>query len=123
MNDLWSYNSVTMKWEEIQTTGDRPSHRSNCSMNYDPVSNQIVIFGGGGPNKQRFNSINVLDWNTKKWIEINPKENEAAPWERTYHIAELKFPYLAVFGGEGVTDLDDLWVFNFKTLGWTEVKF
>ncbi len=35
----------------------------------------------------------------------------------------MKFPYLAVFGGEGVTDLDDLWIFNFKTLGWTEVKF
>lgn len=28
-----------------------------------------------------------------------------------------------MFGGEGVSDMDDLWVFNFKTLGWTEVKF
>jgi hypothetical protein len=27
-----------------------------------------------------------------------------------------------VFGGEGVTDLDDLWVFNFETLRWTEVR-
>jgi hypothetical protein len=68
MNDLWSYNSATLKWEEIQTTGDKPTHRSNCSMNYDPLNNQIVIFGGGGPNKQRFNSINILDWSTKKWI-------------------------------------------------------
>lgn len=68
MNDVWTYNALNKKWEEIVTTGDRPSHRSNCSMNYDAVNEQIVIFGGGGPNKQRFNSINVLDWKTKKWV-------------------------------------------------------
>jgi hypothetical protein len=64
-----------MKWQEVTTTGDKPAQRSNCSMNYDPVNNNIVIFGGGGPNKQRFNAVSVLDWNTKKWIEILPKEN------------------------------------------------
>lgn len=32
------------------------------------------------------------------------------------------FPYLIVFGGEGVADMDDLWIFNFNTLGWSEVK-
>lgn len=48
-------------------------------------------------------------------------ENEPAPWERTYHSAEFLFPYLVVFGGEGVADLDDLWVFNFLTLSWKEV--
>ena len=42
-------------------------------MNYDQDNNQIVIFGGGGSNKQRFNSINILNWETKEWIEINPK--------------------------------------------------
>jgi hypothetical protein len=75
MHDLWTYNSTTMKWHEVHTTGDKPAQRSNCSMNYDPVNNNIVIFGGGGPNKQRFNAVNVLDWNTKNWIEILPKEN------------------------------------------------
>lgn len=44
-------------------------------MNYDKENNQIIIFGGGGTNKQRFNSINVLELGTNKWIEIVPKEN------------------------------------------------
>ena len=113
MNDLWSYDATTMKWTEVITTGLRPTQRSNCSMNYDQDSDRIVIFGGGGPNKQRFNTVNILDWKTKIWSEINPKENEEGPWERTYHIAELKYPYLMIFGGEGVTDMDDLWIFNF----------
>ena len=81
------------------------------------------MFGGGGPNKQRFNEVSILDWNTKQWREIIPKENEAAPWERTYHVAELVYPYLIVFGGEGLSDMDDLWLFNFNTNDWREVKF
>ena len=48
-------------------------------------------------------------------------EDESAPWERTYHAAELIYPYLVVYGGEGVADLDDLWVFNFLTLSWKEI--
>ena len=73
MNDLWAFNSVTMKWREIETKGDVPAQRSNCSMNYDKENNQIVIFGGGGSNKQRFNSISILNWASKEWIEIAPK--------------------------------------------------
>jgi hypothetical protein len=73
----------------------------------------------------------MLDWKTKKWTIMVP-DNEAAPRERSYHTAELKFPYLLVFGGEGegdgegdsgdMQDLADLWVFKFFNLGWTEVK-
>lgn len=121
MNDVWAFNTITMEWVEIETTGDVPSNRSNCTMSYDPDNHRIVLFGGGSANKKRFNSINILNWNTKEWIEIAPKANESAPWERTYHTAELFYPYLAVFGGEGVTDLDDLWVFNFLTLSWMEI--
>lgn len=123
MNDVWSFNTITMEWTEVETTGDVPSHRSNCSMNYDRDNHRIVVFGGGGLNKRRFNTINILDWKTKEWFEIHPKPNEPAPWERTYHTAELYYPYLVVFGGEGVGDLDDLWIFNFMTLSWTEVPF
>ena len=75
MNDLWVYHAIDRTWSEVATTGARPSHRSNCSMNYDVKTNQVVVFGGGGPNKQRFNTVNVLDWNTKEWKELNAREN------------------------------------------------
>lgn len=35
MNDIWTYNTVSMTWSEVKTSGDVPSSRSNCSMNYD----------------------------------------------------------------------------------------
>lgn len=123
MNDVWTFNTITMEWNEVPTTGDIPSYRSNCTMHYDADNQRLILFGGGGANKQRFNTINILNWITKEWIEISPKTNEPAPWARTYHTAELFYPYLAIFGGEGISDLDDLWVFNFLTMGWTEIPF
>ena len=29
-------------------------------MHYDQDNDQLILFGGGGPNKQRFNTINLL---------------------------------------------------------------
>jgi hypothetical protein len=34
-------------------------------MNYDKDNNRIIIFGGGGANKKRYNSINILNWANK----------------------------------------------------------
>jgi hypothetical protein len=31
------------------------------------------MFGGGGANKTRFNTIHMLDWSTKFWTEISIK--------------------------------------------------
>jgi hypothetical protein len=35
MNDLWAFNTITMAWSEVETTGHAPSHRSNGTINYD----------------------------------------------------------------------------------------
>jgi len=44
------------------------------------------------------------------------------PEERKYHIAELIYPHMLVFGGESSTDLDDLWLYNMITMSWTEMR-
>lgn len=121
MNDLWSFNSSTSKWTKVITTGDLPENRSNCTINYDPKRSRVIVFGGGGPNKKRFNTLHVLDWNTKVWSELKPAETSKVPIERTYHTAEFVKGYLVVFGGEGHWDIDDLWVFDFELEQWTEV--
>jgi hypothetical protein len=122
MNDLWVYSLESMKWRQVATYGDLPERRSNSTLSYDPLNNQLLLFGGGGHNKQRFNAVSTLDLVTMNWLEILPFETEAAPWERTYHVAEFKYPYLVVFGGESVDDLDDLWVYDVRSLAWKEAK-
>ena len=73
MNDVWIYHTANMQWTEIKTFGAVPSQRSNSSFHYDSKNNRIIMFGGGGSNKTRFNTIHLLDWNTKIWTEIAPK--------------------------------------------------
>ena len=81
-------------------------------MHYLPQTHSVILFGGGGPNKKRFNTVYSLDVATKTWRELIPPVDEITPWERTYHSSEMMYPYLVLFGGEGIADLDDLWVFN-----------
>ena len=99
MNDLWRYDLQQQQWTEVETYGDVPEKRSNSTLNYDSVNHQLLLFGGGSPAKQRHNSVHTLDLVTHNWVEITPCQNESAPWERTYHVAEFKYPFLVVFGG------------------------
>ena len=87
MNDIWVYTLSDMKWKEVVTCGDIPQQRSNSTLSYDLYNDQLLLFGGGGANKQRFNSVSILDLNSLNWLEIPPTESEASPWERTYHAA------------------------------------
>lgn len=70
MNDLWTFNTLTMEWTEVKTSGQVPNQRSNCSLNYDSVNNRLILFGGGGENKRRYNEINFLNWETKEWTRL-----------------------------------------------------
>ena len=110
-----------MVWQECKTTGQTPSPRSNCTLHFDAPRNRLLLFGGGGPNKLRYNDVSVLDWESKEWKTLDSPQGEPAPWERTYHSAELLYPYLMVFGGEGIADLDDLWAFHLEKQQWTEL--
>lgn len=75
MNDLWQYSLTDLKWKELITNGDKPERRSNGTLSYDQNNHQLLLFGGGGPSKQRFNTISTLDLHTLCWVELLPFEN------------------------------------------------
>jgi hypothetical protein len=68
MNDLWRYSLSDKLWQQINTYGDIPPCRSNSTLCYDSVNKQLLLFGGGGPNKQRFNTVSTLDLKTLHWF-------------------------------------------------------
>lgn len=86
------------------------------------------MYGGKLPDKKSCNSVWVLDWHTKEWLRLpcskhaTSADSVVVPEERKYHVAELLHPYMVVFGGESTTDLDDLWLHNFATMTWQEVR-
>ena len=75
MNDIWTFNTSTMVWKNVQTGGQVPSLRSNCTAHYDEHSDSVLVFGGGGNNKKRFNTVSILNWSTKIWTEVEPDTN------------------------------------------------
>ena len=79
--------------------------------------------GGGTINKEKLNSVYELDLETYVWRKMPFIDNEAVPWQRSYHCAEVIGKYLVVFGGEFFHDFDDLWLYNMETYHWTEVEF
>ena len=79
-NDLWSFDTVSMRWSEVATTGKVPAIRSNATLHFHAEGNQLILFGGGGPNKSRYNDVCLLDWETKHWTRVFSPEGENSPW-------------------------------------------
>jgi len=52
-NDTWTYNGTT--WAE-QSPGVSPPARSSASMDFDPTTDQIVLFGGAIVNQPTFSA-------------------------------------------------------------------
>ena len=44
-NDLWSW-TVPAGWQRLDTSGPSPRPRESAAMAFDPVRNQLVVFGG-----------------------------------------------------------------------------
>lgn len=70
LNDLWQFDTCLSIWSRVKTTGDIPIGRSNYTMHYNQIKNQIVMFGGGSEGKARFNDICILNWNSKNWKRL-----------------------------------------------------
>jgi N-acetylneuraminic acid mutarotase len=125
LDDLWEFDLQAYQWRRVNAVGEVPEKRSNYSIHSDSQIDQVVLFGGGALNKLRFNTVSVLDLKRMAWRTIAPDPAEDAPWERTYHSAEFSYPYLVVYGGEGVSniDLEDCWAFNIQTSAWRKLEF
>ena len=91
-------------------------------MNLNNDKSKMIIMGGGTVNKEKINNTYELDLKSYVWKKMEYFENEALPWQRSYHCAEVIGKYLAVFGGEFFHDFDDLWLYNMETCHWTEVQ-
>lgn len=61
LNDLWKFDLVKSTWEPLNTTGDCPEPRSNYTIHFDKVNNQVIMFGGGATNKIRYNTLYLLN--------------------------------------------------------------
>ena len=120
-NDTWVLNASSNTWTN-RTPFPSPSPGEGACMDYDPVSNQVVLFGGGkGPS---YESDETWTYNVTYNIWTN-RTSTIAPQGRWY--SEMVYDNVdrifVLFGG----DVDyrcagDTWIFNTSQYYWTQMK-
>jgi hypothetical protein len=121
-NETWIWDGVRKTWRELQDLSSAPSHRKAAAMAYDPVSKNVLLFGGEG-------SSGVLGdtwlWNglDAKWEEVGGLSD--APSARGGAQIAYDGEQLVLFGGytgsgSSKTPLGDTWLWN--GTAWTEVQ-
>ncbi|MHC4914817.1 MAG: Kelch repeat-containing protein [Planctomycetota bacterium] len=78
----WTYDPVANSWQQLQL-GTQPPQRANSQLAYDPVSRQVVLFGGDGLS-ELYADTWVFDgkaWTEKKApVSPSPRAGHALVW-------------------------------------------
>jgi len=107
LNDTWIWNGDTAKWASHPATS--PTVRSGAGMVYDPVHQNIVLFGGDGGYDGYLNDTWL--WNGSNWTRVTPTTSPSAratvqmAWDGTQ---------VVLFGGENKStgSLNDTWLWD-----------
>ena len=73
-NDTWTFDVQARLWLQVVITSPTaPSPRQSSSMVYDPISGNIVLFGGGGSTDNinfttTYDDLWVFNGNTNAWL-------------------------------------------------------
>ncbi|KAJ7789566.1 galactose oxidase [Mycena olivaceomarginata] len=113
LNDVWTLdvtNVAKMRWEELQTTGRKPSHRGYHTAN---LIGNVMIVVGGSDGKDCFNDIWCLNLDTLRWTKLLVD----TPHRRLSHTSTQVGSYLFIIGGhDGTRYRSDLLLFNLVSL-------
>ncbi len=102
-NDTWAYDPAANSWTELNPSGTLPPVRGGQAMAYDPLTQQLIMFGGfdqPGTGLVRFNDTWAYDLAANTWTELKP--SGSLPPARALH-AMAYDPVtrrMIMFGGE-----------------------
>jgi Galactose oxidase, central domain len=111
-SDTWSWNGRT--WSPLSRTVSPGIGLISASMAYDPMSRQLLLFGGGGGYRVGDQSDTCV-WSHGEWILLSPSANPgpSADSAMAYDPAARAIVF---FGG---STLDSTWSWNGAT--WSEL--
>jgi N-acetylneuraminic acid mutarotase len=106
LNDLWSYDPTTGRWEELATTdGPRPPVRSMLRAVW--AGDRLLILGGYFGGVDYLGDVWAYDPETDGWEEMDASVSFPTP--RAAPSAVWDGERVLVFGGSGGTPTSELW--------------
>jgi N-acetylneuraminic acid mutarotase len=72
LDDLWSFDPAELKWTKPEPPATRPKGRLSATLQYDPGSDSLILFGGlggFGEGSPAVRDLWVYDIKANKWTE------------------------------------------------------
>ncbi|CAK9881241.1 unnamed protein product [Sphagnum jensenii] len=118
MNDLNILDLETLTWKAVDTSGTRPSPRS------DHVAaahgDRYLFLFGGGSHSSCYNDLYVLDLDSMEWSQA--QTGGTVPSPRAGHAgATIGNSLYIIGGGDNKSGISDTLVLNMDTLVWSVV--
>jgi TIR domain/Galactose oxidase, central domain len=132
--EVWAYDPAANTWTEIKPTGDTPPPaRSDFAMNYDPETQQLIVFGGTSyPSTMASDgdwvnyptaSTWAFDTVSHTWKELKPLGTWPPARLEGATAYDPVSKRLILFGGVGEqAALGDTWAYNPAINTWQELK-
>jgi hypothetical protein len=121
--DTWALDLTSKTWTKIPETGGGPSARDYCQMVYDPVGNDLLLFGGADDSGDR-NDLWAFDVTSNTWTRLSPSGTLPPAREGHAMTYEPDKKQVLVFGGlnsDSGTLFNDLWAYDVTANTWTKL--
>ena len=123
-----SYHTTNRRWSDLSPQHVPPPVLGG-SLAYDPVHDEIVLFGGGhvaepDPNGKvvGYTGTWVYSFQDRDWRRL-PGSPQPPPRMNTRLVLDSKNQLLVLFGGDGQSHyLSDTWLYDLKSRQWRNSK-
>lgn len=125
LNDLWAYRPASNTWVELTPTGGPPPARVIHTAVWDPVNNQMLVFGGDGYStpSSDLNDLWAYRPGSNTWVPISPATVLPSPRDGHTAVWDPTNAQMLIFGGfNGGVEFNDLWAYRPASNTWVQLS-
>jgi DNA-directed RNA polymerase specialized sigma24 family protein len=129
LQDTWAYDPLRNAWSECTTSGPSgmvaispPSPRQEQSMVFDPLTGQVILFGGAGEDGPLGDTWSCEPISST-WIELHPLGPLPVPRGGQAMVFDITTGQVYLVGGAGAGGvLGDIWAYDAAGNTWASLS-
>jgi N-acetylneuraminic acid mutarotase len=127
ISKMFIYDIEKKEWSKVTPIGETPTIAGQRTINYDPMNNRILLFGGYFWSPEKAGVLNDLysyDLKSKEWTRLKTKGVEAPRLKNALSFLDVANSRIIIFGGMTSTETPntDLFSFNYSTNTWEKIE-